>query len=131
MRSDVCATLTAVFPLVLLAVVAQRPMIHRRIRVSRGYRVSVRTTVSCSLMGLLAAVVGQQLGGVPLIGAVFLGCLLVIDVACLGFTVIASMASFELEEERPLEQKASRRRAARASLRTSGARGARRVRTVE
>lgn len=127
MRGDVCATLTAVFPLVLLAVVAQRPTIHRRIRVSRSYRFSVRAAVTCSLIGLLAAVVGQQLGGIPVVAAVFLGGLLVVDVCCLGFTVLASIASFELEEEHPLQRRAGRGAAARASLRATSARTRRQV----
>jgi hypothetical protein len=101
MRAEVCGTLSAVFPLVLLAVMAQRGAISTRLRKMRLYRFSVEASVSTGLFGLVLVVVGQQLGGLTGLWAVVGWGLFVVQLICLGLTVIATHATSELEEEDP------------------------------
>ncbi|MGT2427499.1 MULTISPECIES: hypothetical protein [Actinomycetes] len=100
MNPDVCATLSAVFPLVLLAVVAQRTTLHPRLRRHRLYRSSIRLAIVSSLAGLPAVVIGQQVGGFAGPASVPVWMLFSLDVVCLGFSILAASATFEIEEER-------------------------------
>ena len=101
MRAEVCGTLSAVFPLVVLAVMAQRPSLNAKLRRTLAYRRSVEASVLVGLSGLLLVVVGQQAGGLTGAWAVIGWLLLVIEVLCLGFTVMAAHVTLELEEETP------------------------------
>lgn len=99
MRAEVCGTLSAVFPLVVLAVMAQRPSLNARLRRTRAYRRSVETSVSVGVSGLLLVVVGQQVGGLTGVWAGVGWALFAVEVLCLGFTVMAAHVTSELEEE--------------------------------
>jgi hypothetical protein len=96
----VCGTLSAVFPLVVIAVIGQRSTLHLKLRRLRLYRASVRVTIVCSLMGLVYVVIGQQAGGLLPVAAGPAWFLFVVDVVCLGLTVIIASVTSELEEER-------------------------------
>lgn len=98
--SSVCGTLSAVFPLIVIAIVGQRAELHLRLRRHRLYRACIRLAIVCSLLGLVLVVIGQQLGGLPGPSSVPVWTLFGIDVLCLGFSIIAASATSELEEER-------------------------------
>lgn len=99
MRSEVCATLSAVFPLVLIAVVQLRPSVHVRLRRIRPYRASIQLAIICSIGGRLTVVIGQELGGLPGPAAMVAWALFGADLFSLVLTVLVVSATSEVAEE--------------------------------
>lgn len=63
MSAETCAVLTAVFPLVLLAVLTERRSLRIKVRKSVFFRRSSEYTVMVALAGLVLSVIGTQLRG--------------------------------------------------------------------
>ncbi len=117
MPSEVCATLSAVFPLVLIAVVQLRPSVHVRLRRIRPYRASILLAIACSIGGLLMVVIGQQFGGLPGPSAFVAWGLFLADLFSLALTVLVVSATSEVAEEQ--EPRPARKRV-RMAQHTSG-----------
>lgn len=99
MNTATCSALTAVFPLILLAVTQQRRDVHLNIRRLRATRLCIQAVLVACLAGLAWSLLGTERGGFHGASAVF-GWLLV-SVACvgLGYIVVAIHATVESEED--------------------------------
>lgn len=101
MSQDTCAVLTAIFPLVLLTVVLERRAIHIKIRRRQWFRQAVLATISASAVGLLLTVIGVQTGGLISVLGLFAWIAFGVAVGGLVFSLLALMATVELEEDEP------------------------------
>lgn len=99
MSQDTCAVLTAIFPLVLLTVVLERRTIHIKIRRRQWFRRTVLATISASAIGLLLTVIGVQTDGLISILGLFAWIAFAVASGGLVFSLLASMATVELEED--------------------------------
>jgi len=116
MRAEVCGTLSAVFPLVLIAVVQLRPAVHVRLRRIRLYRLSVQFAITSSIGGLVTVVIGQQLGGLSGPAAFVVWGLFALNLFSLVLTVMVVSATSEIEEEQRDQRPKRARVAARAAI---------------
>lgn len=100
MSKDTCAVLTAIFPLALLTVVLERRAIHLNIRRQLWFRWATQLILTASAVGLAVTVLGVQLGGLKvLIGVVaWISCTVV--VVGLPLTLLAALATAEMDEDR-------------------------------
>jgi len=94
-----CAALSAVFPLILITVVLERPRISVKIRRMRGFRRLVLTTIAASLIGTTVSLVGVQLNGFGLLGGVAAWIVLFVALAGLGTTALMIVATDEVAED--------------------------------
>ena len=99
MSEATCAVLATIFPLVLVAGVIERRSTHLAIRKSRFYRFVSVMTFGFAIFGTIVATIGVSMGGVDIAFAVVAWIAFGIAVGGLGVTLLASLASAELEEE--------------------------------
>lgn len=99
MSADTCAVLTAVFPLVLLAFLAERRSLRLKVRKMRIFRRIAEYTTMFTIFGLVAAVVGVQLGGLEGVAALITWAFFV--AAIMGLLVLTGfhLASAEIGED--------------------------------
>ncbi|RLK52494.1 hypothetical protein [Microbacterium telephonicum] len=100
MTADTAAVLTAVFPLVLLAFMAERRNLTMKARRSTLFRRVASYSASASVLGLIVAVVGVQTGGLPSGWGIAAWALFGITIAGLFSLTGLHMASAEVQEER-------------------------------
>jgi hypothetical protein len=99
MNSATCAVLTSVFPLILIAVVAERRSVHMKIRKTRVFRrISVIGTTT-SLIGLPMSIVGVATSGFDAAAGGALWALLVFSIVSIGFCLLAATVTHEIEED--------------------------------
>jgi hypothetical protein len=104
MNSETCTVLTGAFPLILIAVVADRRSILPKLRRLAWYRNLFITTIASCLVGLAYAVIGVQLNGLALVAAVFLWGLFGLALLVFAISVLLSAATLEVEEDRLAEE---------------------------
>lgn len=100
MTPETASVLTAVFPLVLLAFMAERRNLTMKARRSKLFRRVAGYSASASVLGLVLAVVGVQTGGLPAGWGIAAWALFAMTVAGLLSLTGLHMASAEVEEER-------------------------------
>jgi hypothetical protein len=98
-----CVALSAVFPLVLLALGIERRNLKMKLRQLRVYRYSAFWGVCSGLIGTVLAVVGIQVDGYTWPLAIFIWVAFGVAVLTLGVTVVALMATHEIEEDAATE----------------------------
>jgi cytochrome bd-type quinol oxidase subunit 2 len=99
MNVATCAVLTGVFPLILIAIVADRRGIHLALRRRRWYRQSVVTTIGACLIGIAYSVIGVQNEGFSEpVGAV-LWVLFSFALLAFAMSVMLTVATQENEED--------------------------------
>lgn len=99
MSGETCAVLTAVFPLILLAFLAERRSLRLKVRRNRFFRGVAEYTVFVALSGLIFSVVGTQLNGLNSLAAVLAWTQFAVTMA--GLFVLAGfhIASAEVDED--------------------------------
>jgi hypothetical protein len=99
MNAATCAVLTGVFPLILIAIVADRRGIHLALRRRGWYRQSFVSTVGACLFGLVYSVIGVQSEGFSApVGAV-LWTLFLFALLAFAMSVMLNIATQENEED--------------------------------
>jgi len=99
MSEATCAVLATIFPLVLVTGVLERRSASLKIRRLKLYRRVSLVTFAVALMGTIYAVIGVAMGGFVLSAGVALWALFGISIFGLGFTLLASLATAEVEED--------------------------------
>jgi ABC-type Na+ efflux pump permease subunit len=99
MNAAVCGALTAVFPLILLALLVERRNLNPKLRRVRMFRKTAQAAVTSSLIGTVLAVIGLQFGGFPWPQAIFIWCFFVVAIFGLGLMAIMLVATHEIEED--------------------------------
>lgn len=99
MNEATCAALTAVFPLIMLAIVAERRYVAMKVRRLRLFRAAQLTTLGLSLGGTATALLGVNLGGYSPLPGFGVWAITFVALAGLGFTLIAAIATAEVEED--------------------------------
>lgn len=100
MTDNTAAVLTAVFPLVLLAFMAERRNLTMKARRSKLFRRVASYSASAAILGLVVTVVGVQTEGLAAGWGVAAWGLFAVTIAGLFSLTGLHMASAEVEEER-------------------------------
>jgi hypothetical protein len=108
MSPATCAVLTGVFPLVLLTAAVDRALISVKIRRLAWFRSLVVWTVSSAAIGLLLCVLGVQLDGLDFIWGVMAWAAFATAFVGLGASIMASIATHEVEEDRAKQRESKR-----------------------
>jgi hypothetical protein len=99
MSEATCAVLSAIFPLILVTGVLERRVPHIKIRRHQFYRLTFLATFTAALAGTICAVVGVQIAGLsPALGATT-WVLFAVAIGGLATTLIASVATAEIQED--------------------------------
>lgn len=99
MNADTAAVLTAVFPLVLIAFMAERRNLTMKARRSTLFRRIASYSASAAILGLIVAVVGVQTGGLATGWGIVAWALFGVTVAGLFSLTGLHMASAEVHED--------------------------------
>lgn len=99
MSEATCAVLSAIFPLVLVAGVLERRVPHIKIRRHRFFRNVFLGMFTAALCGTVYAVIGVEVGGFTSVNAIFVWTLFAIAIGGLATTLLASVATAEIEED--------------------------------
>lgn len=99
MNSATCTALSAVFPLILITVVLERPRVSVKIRRTRWFRRLMLTTFAASLIGTALSVIGVQLDGFGLLAGTVLWLVLGVALTGLGAAALMIVATDEVEED--------------------------------
>jgi hypothetical protein len=99
MNAATCAVLAGVFPLILIAIVADRRGIHLELRRRIWYRRAVVGTITACLLGLGYAVVGVQIEGFEGSAATLLWILFGAALGAFAMSVLLTVATQENEED--------------------------------
>jgi TRAP-type C4-dicarboxylate transport system permease large subunit len=100
MNADTAGVLTAVFPLVLIAFMAERRNLTMKARRSATFRRIASYAASASILGLVVSVVGVQTGGLASGWGIAAWGLFALAIAGLFSLTGMHMASAEVEEDR-------------------------------
>jgi len=100
MNAATCSALTAVFPLILITVVLERPRVSIKIRRKPWFRRLVLPTIATSLIGTGLSAVGVQVDGYAPFVAVFAWCTFAFALGGLGTIALMIVATDEVEEDR-------------------------------
>lgn len=103
MNEATCTVLAGVFPLLLIAIVADRRGIHLQLRTRRWYRLGVVMSISACIVGLAFAVVGVQTGGYPLVQGTTIWVLFGVPLLVFALSILMNVATLENEEDAALE----------------------------
>lgn len=99
MSQATCAVLSAIFPLVLATGVLERRDPHIKIRRHRFFRRVFLGTFGAALCGTVYAVIGVQFGGFTPVAAIVMWILFGAAVCGLAVTLLASVATAEIQED--------------------------------
>jgi cytochrome bd-type quinol oxidase subunit 2 len=99
MNASTCAVLTGVFPLILIAIVADRRGIHLALRRRKWYRQSVVTTIGACLAGIAYSVIGVQIEGFSEPAGAVLWVLFFFALLAFAMSVMLTIATQENEED--------------------------------
>lgn len=105
MSSGTAAVLTAVFPIVLLAFMAERRNLTMKARRSTFFRRVASFSASAAILGLLLAVIGVQTEGLAAGWGIAAWMLFALTLAGLFSLTGLHLASAEVEEERKKKNK--------------------------
>lgn len=97
-----CAALSAVFPLILITVVLERPRVSIKIRRAPWFRKIVMPTIAASLIGTIVSLIGVQMDGFGPVAGAFAWVVVAAAVLGLGTMALMIVATDEVEEERPV-----------------------------
>lgn len=100
MPLETCMALSAIFPLIFVTCVLERRNAHMRIRRHRVYRRANFAAFSFALIGTVYAVIGVQLRGFEVVHAVVVWGVFAVAMCGLTLTLLASVATAEIEEEK-------------------------------
>lgn len=100
MSKDTCAVLTAIFPIALLTVVLERRAIHLNIRRQPWFRWATQFILAASAVGLVLTVLGVQLSGLKVLFGIVAWMTCAIVVIGLPLTLLAALATAEMDEDR-------------------------------
>lgn len=100
MNAATCSALTAVFPLILITVVLERPRVSIKIRRKPWFRRLVLPTIASSLIGTALSAVGVQLNGIGIFGGIIAWAIFVVALGGLGTIALMIVATDEVEEDR-------------------------------
>ncbi|AMB59194.1 hypothetical protein AWU67_10325 [Microterricola viridarii] len=98
------------FPLVLITIVLEQRSVHVNIRSRAWFEKTTIAVVSISLAGLVASIVGVQLGGLEALSAWPLWLLFLAAVVGLAFLLIAVLATSSIEAEAGAAKLAKRKK---------------------
>jgi hypothetical protein len=99
MNAATCAVLAGVFPLILIAIVADRRVIHLGLKRRIWYRRAVVGTIGSCLLGLGYTVVGVQAEGFEGSAATLLWILFAVALVAFAMSVLLTVATQENEED--------------------------------
>ena len=99
MNTGTCAVLAGVFPLVLIAIVADRRGIHLGLRRRAWYRRAVVGTICACLLGLGYSVVGVQMEGFEGSPATLLWGLSAFALLAFAMSILLTVVTQENEED--------------------------------
>ncbi|WP_203135342.1 hypothetical protein [Microbacterium sp. JZ31] len=101
MSGETCAVLSAVFPLVLLAFIAERRNLTMKARRSGLFRQIAQSTAVAAVVGLPLTIFGVQREGLAGVAAVMAWALFGASVAGLFVLTGFHVATTEIEEDEP------------------------------
>lgn len=99
MGERTCHALTSMFPLLLLTVLMERRVIQIAYRRTLLYRWSTIVGMCAALTGMITALVGLELQGLPTAVAVGVWVLLAVAIFALALSAVMIVLSFEAEED--------------------------------
>lgn len=99
MSADTCAVLTAVFPLVLLAILTERRSLTMKVRRARWFRLAAIWGSFASVLALPVVVAGVQLEGLTWTFGMLTWFAFGVALLSLLLLVFVHLASAELEED--------------------------------
>ncbi|TFC87455.1 hypothetical protein [Cryobacterium sp. TMT4-31] len=99
MNAATCAILAGVFPLILIAIVADRRGIHQGLKRRSWYRRSFVGTVAACLLGIVYAVIGVQVEGFKGPEASLLWILFTVALLAFAASIVLSIATQENAED--------------------------------
>lgn len=104
MNSETCAALTAVFPLITIALVLERRGLPERLRRHKQFRLWTEYATLASILGLALSVVGVQLRGLESGWAIVAWFLFGVSLLVFAAHLVLLLLNSEAEEDEALAE---------------------------